>query len=332
MKMYPIFLALIFVLTGCKEGKKSEIAPLQNSTVLESTQVEKQHPGKLIIERECYSCHDPKAAMADRIAPPMEAIKRHYIDSSVTKQAFTEALIRWVNDPEAKTKIPGAHKRFGPMPYLPNPDQAVAQIADYIFENELERPEGFDAHFQKAHRKGTGMRECSCFDYPDSEEIYAMTGLTYVEEAKNLLGKTLTKAIQEKGTVGAIGFCHSEAERLTDSISLMKNAIIKRVSDRPRNTANQATSEELKYIASFKKDVASGKEISPIVNIENGEVFFYYPIVTNALCLQCHGKLKEQIRPETLTALKKRYPKDKAVGYNLNEVRGIWSIEFDRNN
>src|SRR5665811_471870 len=119
------------------------------------------------MEQECYLCHDPKALMADRIAPPMEAIKRHYIDSNVTKEAFTESLIRWVNDPETATNIPGAHKKFGPMRYMPIPNDAVAQIADYIYDNELERPKGFDAHFQKTHSMGIGMGECGCFYYPD---------------------------------------------------------------------------------------------------------------------------------------------------------------------
>lgn len=332
MKRYLTFLVLILMFTGCKDGKKSKMEPTENSTATESAKAEKQHIGKRIMEQECYGCHDPKATMVYRIAPPMEAIKRHYIDSSVTKEEFTEALIRWVNDPETKTKIPGAHRKFGPMPYMPNPDDAVAQIADYIYDNELERPEGFDAHFQKAHKKGIGMQECNCFDYPDAEELYASTGLDYAKEAKTQLGENLTQAIQEKGIARAIGFCHSEATKLTDSISIMKNAIIKRVTDKPRNPNNLANTEELKHIASFKKSLVSGKEIEPIVYLDKEEVSFYYPITTNTLCLQCHGTPNKQILPETLKILKSLYPKDMAIGYKENEVRGIWSITFDTDN
>lgn len=142
----------------------------------------------------------------------------------------------------------------------------------------------------------------------------------------------MTRAIQENGTVGAIGFCQTEATKLTDSISLMKNTIIERVSDRPRNPNNLAKEEELKHIASFKNDLASGKAINPIVHNENGVVSFYYPIVYNALCMHCHGKPNEQILPETLPVLKKLYPEDMAIGYDVNEVRGMWSIEFDSDN
>ena len=314
------------------DRQKSKMEPLDNNEVTAETQLSKPHPGKLILEQECYICHNPKASMANSIAPPMESIKRHYIDSSITKEAFTKALIRWVNDPETATKMPGAHTKFGPMPYMPNPDDAVAQIADYIYDHELERPEWFDTHFKKAHKKSKGMRACNCFDYPEPEAQYGAIGLAYAKEAKALLGKNLKRAIQEKGTVGSVHFCNIEATKLTDSISMMKNAVIKRVSDKTRNPGNQANAIELQHIASFKEMLASKEKIEPIVQIENDEVNVYYPITTNALCLQCHGEPDKQILPETLSTLKSLYSKDKAVGYGENEVRGMWSINFDLDN
>jgi hypothetical protein len=75
--------------------------------------------------------------------------------------------------------------------------------------------------------------------------------------------------------------------------------------------------------------IAAGKEPKPVVIRDKNEVDFYYPITTNTMCLQCHGKPREQIAPETLATLKSLYPLDKATGYSENEVRGIWSINFD---
>lgn len=328
MKKYSVLLLVVLFFTSCKESQKNKIESVDNIDVAVNTAIQEPHPGKVILERECYMCHDPKTKMVDRIAPPMEAIKRHYIDSTVTQEEFTEALIKWVNDPETETKIPAAHKRFGPMPYLPNRDEAVAKIADYIYNNELERPEGFDEHFKASHKIGMGMEQCNCFDYPEPGKVYGAIGMSYAKEAKMALGKSLTKAIQEKGTVGAIGFCNLEATTITDSVSLMKNAVIQRVSDKTRNPKNKASAKELEYLASFKKALASGEELEPVVETEDGEVSFYYPIVTNALCLQCHGKPNTQVLPETMTALNKLYPEDMALGYDVNQVRGMWSIEF----
>lgn len=328
MKKYSIFLLIIIFFTGCKETKKVKIESAQNIEETQSAKTQEPHPGKVIMERECYLCHDPKAKVADRFAPPMEAIKRYYIDSTVSQQEFTEALIKWINDPETETKIPAAHKEFGPMPYLPNREDALTQIADYIYNNELERPEGFDEHFKSSHKAGADLEDCNCYENPGPEKVYGSIGMAYAKEAKKALGQSLTKAIQEKGTVGAIGFCNLKAMQITDSVSLMKNAAINRVSDKLRNPKNKATPKELEYINWFKEVLEAGDEISPVVETEDGEVSFYYPIVTNALCLQCHGTPNTQVMPETMTALNKLYPNDMALGYDVNQVRGMWSIEF----
>jgi len=48
------------------------------------------------------------------------------------------------------------------------------------------------------------------------------------------------------------------------------------------------------------------------------------------MCMQCHGKANEEILPETLTKLTKFYPADKAQGYDINELRGIWVVEMNK--
>ena len=57
---------------------------------------------------------------------------------------------------------------------------------------------------------------------------------------------------------------------------------------------------------------------------------FYYPIKTNSMCLQCHGKPNSNIKSNTLNKIKNLYPNDLATGYNENEIRGIWSITFNK--
>jgi len=324
-----ILLAVIFLVLGCKENSKT--VPIEKSTD-ELTQIAQDHPGKKILETECYLCHTPKASEESMIAPPMIAIKKHYISENTTKEEFTEALIRWVNDPETESKMPSAHKRFGPMPYIPYPDDAIAQIAEYLYDYEIEKPDWFDAHFQEQHGNGAEQRMTS-EDMRSGETIkdkdYADIGMEYALATQAALGKNLMKTIQEKGPVGAVEFCNLKALSLTDSLSVMNNAIVKRVTDKPRNLDNTASEEELGYITYFKKIIAAGKKAKPIVKTEKGEVDFYYPITTNAMCLQCHGKPNEQITSETLASLKNLYPADQATGYDINEVRGIWAINFD---
>ena len=116
---------------------------------------------------------------------------------------------------------------------------------------------------------------------------------------------------------------------LTDSMSLKYSATIKRVSDKNQNSNNKANAEELVYLSQFKKDITDKKESKPVVVDKGDKVQFYYPIPTNTMCLQCHGKT-ENIKPEVLKKIKALYPADLAIGYGENEVRGIWSITFNK--
>lgn len=337
MKQLLFLLSLITVFS-CKETPKSSVEEITATTAIEYSEM--NHEGKKILETECYTCHNPKAPQESMIAPPMIAIKMHYIDEKITKQEFTQDLIKWINDPEAVTKMPGAQRKFGKMPYMPYPDDVVAKIADYLYDNEIEKPSWFDAHYKNEHGKGMGkgkgkgkgMGRGKRKAAEAPQDVNAKIGMQYALAAKGALGKNLMKALQEKGTVGALEFCNVKALPLTDSIAQLKNAMIKRVSDKPRNQGNLANAEELGYISYFKGIIAAGTEPKPILKEEDDTVHFYFPITTNAMCLQCHGSPNEEVQPVTMAKLLDLYPSDKALGYNTNEVRGIWAISFDNKN
>ena len=168
----------------------------------------------------------------------------------------------------------------------------------------------------------------------NEEEIkkYSDIGFEYATTTKQTLGKNLTGAIMEGGTIHALDFCNVQAMPLTDSMSKLYNATINRVSDKPRNQNNAANAKELEQIDYYKGLIAegkTGKDIQPNVEIKGDKVHFYYPILTNEMCLQCHGAKNEVVKPETLAMLAELYPEDKATGYGDNEVRGIWSVIFE---
>ncbi|MGB5498181.1 MAG: DUF3365 domain-containing protein [Maribacter sp.] len=337
-------LAILLVITGCKDAKTSEYTKADKTDTL-GVIASKSHPGKKIMETECYICHTPITSEASMIAPPMIAIKKHYINEETTKEQFQYDLVSWINNPsEEKSKMPGALKKFGIMPLQPFPEDKIKLIAEYIYDYEIDEPDWFEEHYQKGRGsgrgkgmgkgkhggKGKGKQMRKGIGRNDAPDDYSDTGLKYALSTKAQLGKNLMKAIQEKGTVGAVKFCNIEAMKLTDSMSVMHNAIIKRVSDKARNPKNMANAKELGHIAAFKEQAKDGFDIDPIVEEINREVNFYYPITTNTMCLQCHGTPNEQVTSETLGTLKALYPSDKALGYNVNEVRGIWSIVFDK--
>ncbi len=107
-------------------------------------------------------------------------------------------------------------------------------------------------------------------------------------------------------------------------------ASISRVTDKPRNSANMASKTEVAIIRKYKAQVAAAVNTKPTSLNEAGRQLFYFPIQTNALCLQCHGNSATQINKETLNRLKALYPQDQATGYGLNEVRGLWKVELKK--
>lgn len=172
---------------------------------------------------------------------------------------------------------------------------------------------------------------------PESTPEVVETPVNYLEigqemaaQTKSSLGKNLVLAITEKGAAGAVDFCNIQAIPITDSMSVALGAKIKRVSDKPRNPENQANESELEYIQAWKNAKANHTSHPGKITEINGKMVGYYPILTNSMCLQCHGQPKTEINTATQNELNKKYPKDLAVGYAENEIRGIFVVEMDK--
>lgn len=332
MNKLLLFVFLVAMgLTNCKNKPSDSYESVVLSTTETKAADQEVHPGKKLMETQCYLCHSPSAPEKDgRIGPPMIAIKAHYINNETTKEAFTQALWHFVEKPTVdKAKLRGAVRRFGVMPYQPFKKEDIAQIAEYLFDYQIEEPDWFKEHWENGHKRkrkpyiNTGKKITE-----NSSKTKEDIGLNYALGTKKVLGENLMGTIQTKGVLEALAFCNQNAYALTDSMATQFHAAIKRVSDKPRNSNNKANTKELAKITYFKNRLASGKKIEPIVEKTNNINHFYYPIITNSMCLQCHGKANTQIKPEVLLAINNLYPKDLAKGYDVNQVRGMWSIRF----
>ena len=145
----PLFL-LVF-LVGCQDSKKSSYAVGSNN--------QEEHPGKVLMERQCYVCHSPSANYEQRLAPPMIAVKKHYVAANTTKEEFVKDIQNWFdNQTEDNARMYGAVRRFGVMPKLMIVKEDLNQISDYIFDNDIEQPEWFEEHYNKEKTKGFLMR------------------------------------------------------------------------------------------------------------------------------------------------------------------------------
>jgi cytochrome c553 len=323
--MKNLFICIVSVLVISCNQKKEEYKPMENDMVALDTIT---HNGKKLMETHCYLCHSPNAAENEgRIAPPMIAVKSRYLMDYDSKEDFIKAILKFVDNPtKENTKMHGAVKKFGVMPKQAFPEGSVEKIAAFMYDYQIEEPSWFKEHWE-GHGNDNWTQPGKKVIAVEKQKTYEEIGLEYALSTKKLLGQNLMGTIQKKGTLEALAFCNIQAMPLTDSMATKHKATIKRISDKNRNPNNKANAEELKYIAQFKTDLAAKKEIKPVVIEKENKVQFYYPIETNSMCLQCHGK---QIKPEVSKQIMKLYPKDLAIGYNENEVRGIWSITFDK--
>lgn len=155
---------------------------------------------------------------------------------------------------------------------------------------------------------------------PDS--IYFQQGDQLVALTFDTLRNSILSAIGEQGFAYAVQFCNEKAYPLTASHA-SPDLIIRRASLRYRNPSNQPDSLEHTVFEEFQ----SGSPRTKLIRT-TGEVHYIKPIIMQAMCLNCHGSPDLDIKPETMAAIQRNYPQDKAIGYAEGELRGIWHIIF----
>ena len=176
--------------------------------------------------------------------------------------------------------------------------------------------------------EGDSQKKKTAAESEPAMEDYRKQGMNYSLAVQGKLGKTLQAKIQETGPAGAIEFCNVKALAITDSLSQTLGASISRITDQPRNPRNRANAEENKYMSNYRAALASGQTPEPLIVRQDSLTYFYYPILTNNLCLQCHGQPNSDIAPEVYSRIQQLYPQDMAVAYSANELRGLWKVAF----
>lgn len=146
------------------------------------------------------------------------------------------------------------------------------------------------------------------------------------------LGGRLNAHLAAEGAGGAIAFCSTEAQSLTDSISgtLGPGWEVKRTTARTRNPRNAPDSLEAEALRHFRGFEAAGEELPHgHVQAAPGGYRYYMPLRLGHMCLQCHGP-RESLDPEVRRVLDTRYPADQATGYRQGDLRGVVRVTVPR--
>ncbi|MEE9444829.1 MAG: Spy/CpxP family protein refolding chaperone [Cocleimonas sp.] len=117
---------------------------------------DKHEEGEKLYKTHCAACHGSLGGMdmTKRIAPPIAAVKMHYIDTYADEASFVEAVSNWIEkQDESKSLMRGAIQKFKIMPPITVPKEEAKKIAAYIFSGDLEELEGFKEHVEEEHGK-----------------------------------------------------------------------------------------------------------------------------------------------------------------------------------
>ena len=118
-------ISIIILLLSLSCNNSKTLDQSYSQVIIENNE-EAMHPGKKLMETNCYVCHNPETAHENRIAPPMVAVKMHYKLENTTKKEFIADFQDWIKNPtEENAKMYGAVRKFGVMPKTPYPEEAI---------------------------------------------------------------------------------------------------------------------------------------------------------------------------------------------------------------
>lgn len=139
---------------------------------------------------------------------------------------------------------------------------------------------------------------------------------------KKRLKETLLGAMSQ-GPTSAVEACADQAAKIATEAS-HPGAKLGRSTNQPRNPANEVRGWQAEALAQFaatpQLEGATYARVLP-----SGVTAYAEPITIQPVCLTCHGK---NVDATLLGVIQKRYPQDRATGYENGQLRGIFWAEM----
>ena len=159
----------------------------------------------------------------------------------------------------------------------------------------------------------------------DTETDLALQAQEIVKQFAGQLKPQLQQAMREGGPPLAVKVCAETAPLIADSLSESTGWSVRRVSDRPRNPKAAMDDWETRAFRTLETRLEQGNG-EALITYETTQKGFRYvqAQVTEGLCLSCHGAVLDA---NTTAALELHYPNDQAKGYQLGEIRGLYSLQ-----
>lgn len=162
------------------------------------------------------------------------------------------------------------------------------------------------------------MTNCALAQEPAS---VSDRGAELLAPFKRDLMQALTAGMAE-GPVAAIEVCQIEAPGIAASLS-QEGVRVGRSSHRLRNPDNAPPDWLQPIMDAYLDDTESRMPRS--VSLADGRTGYAEPILLQPLCLTCHGS---ELPGEVARRIEELYPEDRATGFEVGELRGVFWAEF----
>lgn len=160
-------------------------------------------------------------------------------------------------------------------------------------------------------------------------DAYAAEGRGIAKRFMQNLGGALKAALEEQGPQGAITVCRMEEPEIRSALAADTGWQVGRTAIRFRDAANAPTGDELAIMQAFERRLAAGEDPAAVEAVRvverDGAPWVHYmkAIPTGPLCTTCHGT---DVDPDLLAEIRRQYPDDRAVGFEVGDLRGAFTF------
>ena len=156
----------------------------------------------------------------------------------------------------------------------------------------------------------------------ETQKLETDHGAKLLLPLKMNLKQALMAGMQEGGAVHAIKACKDQAPEITNALAV-QGVQIGRTSHRLRNPDNTAPEWADIALKSYLNDETD--RAPRVVSLANNREGYIEAITIKPLCLACHGS---NLAPQVAEQIQAMYPQDEATGFELDDLRGVYWVEY----
>jgi hypothetical protein len=158
-------------------------------------------------------------------------------------------------------------------------------------------------------------------------------GSLITDSIQKIISATLDSALSKGSIESALPYCILTNYPVINSLAILHEANISRSTfpDKVRNPSNTPDAFQKEILEAYSYTLEQNLPVFKDVQIKETEVIFNAPILLKEKqCLRCHGTVGKDLSDSEYQKIRAAYPKDKSIGYKMNDFIGLWTVKFNK--